>query len=410
MGKSTAAVQILDTIAKTGQEPGNVIRRLKSFCVETPSWGYADTGTRFGKFFQPAAARTIEEKIDDAAHVHKLTGICGSVAVHVLWDFPNGFDPALVQYAESRGVKIGAINPNLFQSQIYKYGSLGNRNPETRRAAIQHCLDSVEIGKQTRSEYLSLWFADGTNYPGQDDIRQRKHRFTEGLREIHAAMPPWMTMLVEYKPFEPAFYHTDIADWGMALLLAKAAGPQAKVLVDTGHHYQAQNIEQIVAWLIDENMLGGFHFNDRRYADDDLTTGSIDPYQVFRIFNEIVGAEYERGQELKIAYMVDQSHNLKPKIEAMIQTVTTIHELFAKALLVDRVKLRDAQAREDIVGAEEVLRQAFFTDTRPLIGYIRNEMGIEADAIAAHRASGYEARVAKERTEKHGASKEASYA
>ncbi len=410
MAVEKLAVEILDTIAKTGQEPATVIARLKGLAVETPSWGYADTGTRFGKFVQAAAARTIHEKLDDAAQVHKLTGICPTVAVHVLWDFPSGFDPALVKYAQGKGVQIGSINPNVFQSQMYKYGSFANRNPETRRKAIGHCLDSVEIGKQTRSEYLSLWFADGTNYPGQDDIRARKHRFIDGLKEVHKAMPPWMTMLVEYKPFEPAFYHTDIADWGMALLLAKAAGPQAKVLVDTGHHYQAQNIEQIVAWLIDENMLGGFHFNDRRYADDDLTTGSIDPYQVFRIFNEIVAVEAERGSELKIAYMVDQSHNLKPKIEAMIQTVTTIHELFAKALLVDRAKLRDAQAKEDIVGAEEVLRRAFFTDTRPLIGYVRQEMGLEPDALAAHRASGYEARVARERTEKHGAAKEASYA
>jgi len=223
-------------------------------------------------------------------------------------------------------------------------------------------------------------------------------------------MPPGMTMLVEYKPFEPAFYHTDVADWGMAYLLAKAAGPEARVLVDTGHHYLAQNIEQIVAWLIDENMLGGFHFNDRRYSDDDLTLGSIDPYQVFRIFHEIVSAEEERGQALNIAYMVDQSHNLKPKIEAMIQTVTTAHELFAKALLVNRAKLRDAQSKDDVVGAEETLRAAFFTDTRPLIGYVRQQMGLEADALAAHRASGYEARVAQERTAKHGSPSEASYA
>jgi L-rhamnose isomerase/sugar isomerase len=401
---------LLDAAQAYGLDAPKLIDRLKSLAVETPSWGYADTGTRFGKFHQPAAARTIHEKLDDAAHVHRLTGICPSVAVHVLWDFPKGADEGIVAYAEKAGVRVGSINPNVFQDQCYKYGSFGNRDPEVRRKAIQHCLDSIAIGKAVGSDLLSLWFADGTNYPGQDSIRARKHRFTEGLRELHAAMPKSMTMLVEYKPFEPAFYHTDIADWGMALLLAKAAGPQAKVLVDTGHHYAAQNIEQIVAWLIDEDMLGGFHFNDRRYADDDLTLGSIDPYQVFRIFNEIVDAEAERGKPLDIAYMIDQSHNLKPKIEAMIQTVTTCHELFAKALLVDRKQLLDARANDDVVAAEEVLRDAYATDTRPLIAYVREQMGIEPDALAAHRAAGYEERVARERTEKHGSPTDAGYA
>jgi len=404
------AERILDALTKRGGDPHAVIDRLKSFAVETPSWGYADTGTRFGKFPQPAAARTIDEKIDDAAQVHKLTGICPTVATHVLWDFPNGVDEKVVAHAEKAGVRIGSINPNVFQAALYKYGSFGHHDPMVRRKAIQHCLDSVALGKAVGSNLLSLWFADGTNYPGQDDIRARKQRFTEALREVHASLPTDMTMLVEYKPFEPAMYHTDIADWGMAYLQAKAAGPQAKVLVDVGHHYLAQNIEQIVAVLIDENMLGGFHFNDRRYADDDLTLGSIDPYQAFRIFHEIVSAEQEQGKPLQIAYMVDQSHNLKPKIEAMIQTVTVTHELLAKALLIDRKQLRDAQAQNDIILAEETLRGAFFIDTRPLIGYVRQQMGLEPDALASHRASGYEARVAKQRQAKHGVPSEASYA
>lgn len=404
------AAAILESVARRGLDPGLILDRLRSLAIETPSWGYADTGTRFGKFHQPAAARTIFEKLDDAAWVHKLTGACPAVAVHVLWDFPEGADEKVTAHAKRAGVRIGSINPNVFQDQAYKYGSFGHRDPEVRRRAVRHCLDSVELGRAVGSDLLSLWFADGTNYPGQDGIRARKHRFTEALREVHAAMPASMTMLVEYKPFEPAFYHTDIADWGMALLLAQAAGPRAKVLVDTGHHYAAQNIEQIVAWLIDEEMLGGFHFNDRRYADDDLTVGSIDPYQVFRIFNEILEAEDERGRPIEIAYMVDQSHNLKPKIEAMIQTVTMTQELFAKALLVDRERLRAARAKDDLVLAEEALRGAFFTDTRPLVAHLRREMGLEPDALAAHRAAGYEARVAKERTEKHGAPTDASYA
>jgi L-rhamnose isomerase / sugar isomerase len=407
---SDCAQRILDRVEAQGRDPEKLMKRLMSLKIETPSWGYADTGTRFGKFFQAAAARSIEEKLDDAAHVHKLTGICPSVAVHVLWDFPTGFDKKVVDYAKKAGVRIGAINPNVFQDQCYKWGSFGNRDPKVRKKAVDHCIDSVKIGKDAKSEYLSLWFADGTNYPGQDDIRSRKQRFADCLKQVYKAMPKNMTMLVEYKPFEPAFYHTDIADWGMAFLLAKSVGPQAKVLVDTGHHYLSQNIEQIVAWLIDENMLGGFHFNDRRYADDDLTLGSIDPYQVFRIFNEIVAAEDERGKPIDIAYMVDQSHNLKPKIEAMIQTVTLGHELYAKALLVDRKKLKAAQAKDDLVASEETLKEAFYTNTKALIALGREKQGIEADALAAHRASKYEARVAKERTAKYGAQKDASYA
>jgi L-rhamnose isomerase/sugar isomerase len=258
-------------------------------------------------------------------------------------------------------------------------------------------MDSIAIGKAVGSELLSLWFADGTNYPGQDDIVIRKRRMEGALRQWHDAMPAKMTMLVEYKPFEPAFYHTDIGDWGMAYLYAKGAGPRAKVLVDTGHHYQSVNIEQIVAWLLDEEMLGGFHFNDRKYADDDLTLGSIDPYAVFRIFHEIRNAA-ERGQDVsKTAYMVDQSHNLKPKIEAMIQTVTTAQELYAKACLVDRQKLQDAQAAMNVVDAENCLKDAFATDVRPMLGEWRKRKGIDVEPLLAYRASGYEMRVAKER-------------
>ena len=404
------AQRLLDVAGKAGGDPDAVIDRLKSLTIETPSWGYGDTGTRFGKFHQPAAARTLDEKLQDAAEVHKMTGICPTVAVHVLWDFPDGFDQGVLDVAERLGVKIGAINPNVFQEQCYKYGSLCNEDASVRERALGHILDCVELGKQTDSRYLSLWFGDGSNYPGQCNIAQRKRWMTDGLRTTHDKLGPDQVLLVEYKPFEPGFYHTDIADWGMAYLYAKAAGERARVLVDTGHHYQAQNVEQIVAWLIDEDMLGGFHFNDRRYADDDLTLASIDPYQAFRIFLEIVTAECERGRPLDIAYMVDQSHNLKGKVEAMIQTVSIAHELFAKALLVDPNALADARARQDVVRAEEIVRGAFFTDSRPLIGYVREQMGIEPDAIAAFRASGYEAQVGAEREAKHGPPADASYA
>ncbi|MCC6423674.1 MAG: sugar isomerase [Phycisphaerales bacterium] len=372
---------------------------LDDFKIETPSWGYADTGTRFGKFLQPAAAGTIDEKLADAGIVHRYTGCCPTVAVHVLWDFSMGVDAtATAKVAQNHGVRIGAINPNLFQDQVYKFGSVTSPDERAQSHAHRHVTDSIHIAKAVGSNVLSLWFADGTNYPGQDDIVTRKQRMHGALRQWHDAMPQDMLMMVEYKPFEPAFYHTDIADWGMAYIFAKDAGPNAKVLVDSGHHYQAQNIEQIVAWLLDEQMLGGFHFNDRKYADDDLTLGSIDPYAVFRIFHEIRNAaEWRNCDVSQIAYMVDQSHNLKPKIEAMIQTVTTAQEMFAKACLVDRDKLRDAQARIDVVDSETCLRNAFFTDVRPLLGEWRKRHNIDPDPLKAYRASGYQQRIAKER-------------
>ena len=371
---------------------------LDTFAVETPSWGFADTGTRFGKFFQPAAAIDLGDKLADAGHVHALTGCCPTVAVHVLWDFKPGEDPkAVARLARKHGVKIGAINPNLFQDQCYKWGSFGHNDPAVRAHALRHCADSIAIGQAVNSEYLSLWFADGTNYPGQGSIRARKKNFEDSLRSLHARLGPKQTMLVEYKPFEPAFYATDIADWGMALLLAKKAGPRAKVLVDTGHHYSAQNIEQIVAWLLDEDMLGGFHFNDRRYADDDLTLGSIDPYQVFRIFHEIHFFAADRGRMPKIAYMIDQCHNEKPKIEATIQTVVMAQELYAKAALVDHEALRRAQAKNNVVDAELILKKAFFTDVSPALAGWRKANTLPADPLAEHRRTGYARTAAADR-------------
>ena len=372
---------------------------LNRFQIEIPSWGFANTGTRFGKFLQPGAASTLEEKFSDAGEVHRVTGVCPSVALHVLWDLPEGTASAgeVQRLAAKYGVRAGAINPNVFQDQIYKYGSFGNPDPQARQAALNHVLDSVEIQKKLGSRDLSLWFADGSNYPGTQNIRHRKKWFEECLQATHAQMTGNQRMLVEYKPFEPAFYHTDIADWGMALLMAKAAGPRARVLVDTGHHYQAQNIEQIVAWLLDEDMLGGFHFNDRRYADDDLTMGSIDPYQVFRIFHEIRMFEWETGKAADIAYMIDQSHNLKGKIEAMIQTVTTAMELYAKAALVDHAKLAGHQQKCALVDAENCLRDAFATDVRPAIREWAVSKGLAADPMAAFRESGYLQRIEAER-------------
>jgi L-rhamnose isomerase/sugar isomerase len=381
-----------------------ILDALDRFQIETASWAFADTGTRFGKFLQDAAAINLDDKLADAAQVHRYTGCCPSSAVHVLWDFQAGEDPlTIVEHAEKLGIRLGAVNPNLFQDQIYKYGSVCNRNDVARSAAKNHLLDSVEIAKKIRSKYLSLWFADGSNYPGQANIRWRKRAMTQCLTEIAAALNPDQVMLVEYKPFEPAFYHTDLADWGMAYIVAKEIGSRAKVLVDTGHHYLAQNIEQIVAWLLDEGMLGGFHFNDRRYADDDLTLGSIDPYQIFRIFHEILFFEWESGTKPELAYMIDQSHIDKPKIEAMIQTVSVAQELYANAAMVDHAELSRLQERNAQIDAEEILRDAFATDVRSVIGEWRKRRDIPVSPLLAFRESGYEGRVAKERKERRAA-------
>jgi L-rhamnose isomerase/sugar isomerase len=376
-----------------------IFRALDSFRIELPSWGFANTGTRFGKFLQPAAATTIEEKFSDAAQVHAVTGVCPSLALHVLWDFPNGLQSVteISRLAERYGIKPGCINPNLFQDQIYKFGSFGNPEESVREQALQHARESIEIGQQVRSRDVSFWFADGSNYPGTANIRQRKKWFEDCLLAAHGELALGQRMLVEYKPFEPAFYHTDVADWGMALLLARAAGPQAKVLVDTGHHYLSQNIEQIVAWLLSENMLGGFHFNDRRYADDDLTMGSIDPYQVFRIFHEILYFEWENKGRADIAYMVDQSHNLKGKIPAMIQTVMVAQEQFAKAALVDYKRLTNVQQSCDLIAAESILQDAFSTDVRPAIREWRVAKDLAADPMKAFLESGYLERISEER-------------
>jgi L-rhamnose isomerase/sugar isomerase len=380
-----------------------VCRALDAFAIEIPSWGFANTGTRFGKFAQAAAATNIEEKFADAAEVNRLTGATPTLALHVLWDLPNGLkDVDKIKALEKKsGVRAGSINPNLFQEPEYKFGSICNPSAEVREKAIAHLIDSVEIGKAVGSAEVSLWIADGSNYPGTQSMRRRIGWAKEALARTHAALAPGQTMLVEYKPFEPAFYHTDIADWGMALELARSAGPQARVLVDTGHHYQSTNIEQIVAWLLELNALGGFHFNDRKYADDDLTLGSIDPYQVFRIFHELLFDQYARKTGSSPAFMIDQSHNLKGKIEAMVQTVSTAQELYAKASLIDHEELASLQDACRLVEAEELFRGAFWTDVRPLLREWREQRGLPADPLQALRQGGYVERISTERQAKN---------
>jgi len=374
-----------------------VKQSLKSFKVETPSWGYGHFGTRFKTFPDPRAARNAYEKFDDAAQVQRYTGICPSVAVHIPWDKVDDYDK-LKAHATQQGVNIGAINPNLFQENDYIFGSVCNSNPKIRRKAIDHLLECVEIGKVTGSDVQSLWFADGSNYPGQVDIRQRKAWMFEALSEMYKAMTPDMRMLIEYKSFEPAFYHTDIADWGMAFNLANKLGPQAEVLVDTGHHAQGTNVEHIVANLLDEQKLGGFHFNSRKYADDDLIVGTVNPYELFLIFYQILDAAADKDAGVRrsatnIAYMIDQAHSIEPKIPAMIRSVLNVQTQYAKALLINLDEVAAAQEKQDVLGAEDAVRKAHEFDVTPLLHVIREEMGVPADPMKAYLESGYADRI-----------------
>jgi L-rhamnose isomerase/sugar isomerase len=383
-----------------GVDLPSVEERLRAQRLETPSWGYGDTGTRFAVFPQRGVPRDPFEKMADAAQVHGLTGVCPSVAIHIPWDQVDDFD-GLRKHAESLGLRIGAVNPNVFQEPEYKLGSVCNPDPAVRRKATDHLLECVRIADETGSDVLSLWFADGTNYAGQDSFTERRHRMTECLQEVYAAMPESMRMLLEYKPFEPAFYHTDLADWGAALTISQRLGERAEVLVDLGHHAKEVNIEYVVASLLDEGRLGGFHFNNRKYADDDLIVGSVNPFELFLIYVELVEAE-ERS-DTRIDYMIDQTHNIEPKIEAMILSVMNLQEAYTKALLVDRPSLTEARHSGDVLGAHRVLLDAYATDVRPLCATVRETLGGAADPISAFQQSGYAENAAEERGEGAGA-------
>ncbi|HEY6408387.1 MAG TPA: L-rhamnose isomerase, partial [Ktedonobacteraceae bacterium] len=310
--------EIENRLQERGVTIADVIAAMQQFSIETPSWGYGDSGTRFKVFHWPGAASILSEKLADAAQVHKFTGICPSVAIHIPWDKEDDWQ-AVKAYANALGLSMGAVNPNLFQEDIYRFGSLCHFDKTVRQQAIEHVIECIQIAQAVGSDVISLWLADGTNYPGQDDLRRRRHRLLDSLQAIYAALPAGTRLLIEYKFFEPGFYSTDLPDWGTSLLMAQKLGPQAEVLVDTGHHPQGTNIAQIVAQLLDEDRLGGFHFNDRKYADDDLIAGSVNPFELFCIFNEIVAAGVEGNTNAnRIAYMIDQSHNIEPKIEAML--------------------------------------------------------------------------------------------
>jgi L-rhamnose isomerase/sugar isomerase len=391
---------LTESLTDNGVDVTGVEERLRAQRIETPSWGYGDTGTRFAVFPQEGVPRDPFEKMADAAQVHALTGVCPSVAIHIPWDRVDDYGE-LKGHAESLGLRIGAVNPNVFQEPEYKLGSVCHPDEAVRRKATDQLLECIEAARATDSDVLSLWFADGTNYAGQDSFTERRHRMMESLGEVYAAMPAGMRMLLEYKPYEPAFYHTDLADWGAALTMSQRLGERAQVLVDLGHHAKEVNIEYVVALLLDEGRLGGFHFNNRKYGDDDLIVGSVNPFELFLIYVELVEAE-ERS-ETRIDYMIDQTHNIEPKIEAMLLSVMNLQQAYAKALLVDRTALIEAQRAGDVLTAHRILLDAYATDVRPLCSRVRETLGGASDPVAAFQESGYAEKVAGEREEGAGA-------
>ncbi|MFD0257478.1 L-rhamnose isomerase [Kitasatospora indigofera] len=376
-------------------EPSAVKDALRNQRIETPSWGYGNSGTRFKVFAQPGVPRDPFEKLADAAQVHAATGVAPKVSLHIPWDRVEDYGK-LAAHAGSLGLELGAINANVFQDDDYKLGSVTNPDPRVRRKAVDHLLECVDIMDATGSRDLKLWFSDGTNYPGQDDVAARQDRLAEALGEVYARLGDEQRILLEYKLFEPAFYTMDVPDWGTAFAHCLRLGPKAQVVVDTGHHAPGTNIEFIVAFLLREGKLGGFDFNSRFYADDDLMAGAADPFQLFRIMHEVVrngGLDERTG----VAFMLDQCHNIEAKIPAVIRSVMNVQEATAKALLVDADALGAAQRNGDVLAANAVLMDAFATDVRPLLREVREEQGLNPDPVAAYRATGWAEKTAAER-------------
>jgi L-rhamnose isomerase / sugar isomerase len=368
---------------------------LREQHIETPSWAFGNSGTRFKVFAQRGVPRNPFEKISDAATVHRFTGVAPSVALHIPWDFVDDF-AALNKHAENVGITLGTINSNVFQDDDYRLGSVTNPDARIREKATQHLLDCIDIMDVTGSRDLKLWFSDGTNYPGQDNIRTRQDRLAEALHRVYARLGVNQRMLLEYKLFEPAFYATDVPDWGTAFAHCMELGPKAVVVVDTGHHAPGTNIEFIVAFLLRAQKLGAFDFNSRFYADDDLMVGSADPFQLFRIMHEVVqGGGLEKS--MGVAFMLDQCHNIEPKIAGQIRSVMNVQEATAKALLVDVRALTIAQQQGDVLGANAVLMDAYNTDVRPMLASLRADMGLAPDPMRAYAKSGYFEQIATER-------------
>lgn len=372
--------------------------QLEALAIEVPSWAYGNSGTRFKVFGTPGTPRTVQEKIADAAQVHEVTGLAPTVALHIPWDLVEDF-AQLRSYAEGLGVGLGTINSNTFQDDDYKLGSLTHADPKVRDKAVQHNLDCIEVMGQTGSRDLKIWLADGTNYPGQGDLRARQDWLAEGLARIYDQLGEDQRLVLEYKFFEPAFYHMDVPDWGTSYVQCLALGEKAVVCLDTGHHAPGTNIEFIVMQLLRLGKLGSFDFNSRYYADDDLIVGSADPFQLFRILAEVVrgGGYAGTNPEADVALMLDQCHNIELKIPGQIRSVLNVQEMVARALLLDTAALDAARADGDVLGANEVYMDAFYTDVRRDLAAWREERGLPADPMKAYLASGYQQKIESER-------------
>ena len=363
--------------------------------IELPSWAFGNSGTRFKVFGTPGTPRTVEEKLADAAQVHRFTGLAPTVALHIPWDKVDDY-AALAAYAEDLGVALGTVNSNTFQDEDYKFGSLTHVDAKIRRKAIDHHLECIDIMDATGSRDLKIWLADGSNYPGQADLRGRQDRLAESLQVIYDRLGENQRLVLEYKFFEPAFYHTDVCDWGTSYAQCAALGPKAMVCLDTGHHAPGTNIEFIVMQLLRLGKLGSFDFNSRFYADDDLIVGAADPFQLFRILFEVVrGGGY--GPDSGVAFMLDQCHNVEDKVPGQIRSVLNVQEMTAKAMLVDTDALAQAQAAGDVLGANGIFMDAFYTDVRADLAAWRESRGLPADPMAAFAATGYLAKIAEER-------------
>jgi L-rhamnose isomerase/sugar isomerase len=374
---------------------GEIAHLLEGQAIEVPSWAYGNSGTRFKVFGSPGTPRTVEEKIADAATVHRFTGLAPSVALHIPWDQVDDF-AALKEYAEELGIRLGTINSNTFQDDDYKLGSLTHSDRRIRQKAIDHNLACIDVMDAAGSRDLKIWLADGTNYPGQDDLRARQDRLLESLRTIYDRLGDHQRLVLEYKFFEPAFYHTDVPDWGTSYVQCAALGDKAMVCLDTGHHAPGTNIEFIVMQLLRLRKLGSFDFNSRFYADDDLMVGSADPFQLFRILVEVIrGGGY--GGDHPVAFMLDQCHNIEKKVPGQIRSVLNVQEMTARALLVDAAALQKAREEGDVLTANRIYMDAFYTDVRPDLAAWRETRGLPADPEAAYADSGYQEQIEAER-------------
>jgi L-rhamnose isomerase / sugar isomerase len=388
-----------DRLSESGLDVDQIKQDIKDMVIELPSWAVGNSGTRYGTFRDKGAARTVWDKIDDCAEIQRVLGTSPVMASHVLWDVTDdGKYTPVREYAESKGMKIGTVHPNTFSGQEFRFGSLCSPIASVREQTIDHFKECVRIAREMGSKVIGMWMADGTNYPGQDHLRDRKNRLFEGLKALYDEMDDDMTMVLEYKPFEPSFYTTDVQDWGMSKLICDKLGDRAKVLVDLGHHLDGVNIEQIISILLDEGKLGGFHLNNRRYADDDLISGTVKPLEMFMIYKEIVDARMD-GLNTDITYMLDQSHNIEPSIEGIIYSIMNIQTAYAKSLIIDRKALRESQDNNDTILSNKIVMDAFNTDVEPLLAQIRMELGLDdIDPLNNYRKSGYAEKIASSRT------------